>query len=116
MESKSSIIQQRLEELLKKDQTHAADKERTALFLILSGNDDLYQKVEHIYDFKNHWIKDECLTSSKVDFSSGSKALIRLGFNLYNGYSPADIRDIFSVLDQRNIELALKAIEFRFNR
>jgi len=116
MERQPSIAQQRLEDLLKKDQTHVADKERTSLFLIISGNDDLYRKAEHIYDFKNHWIKDECLTSSKVDFSSGSKALIRLGFNLYNGYSPADIRDIFSVLDQENIELALEAIEYRFNR
>ena len=43
MESKFLITQQRLEELLKQDLTHVADRERTALFLILSGNDDLYQ-------------------------------------------------------------------------
>ena len=31
-------------------------------------------------------LRIECLSSTEVDFSSSSRNLIRIGFNLYNGY------------------------------
>lgn len=144
--------------LLKRDKTHAEDKERQALFMIISGNDDLYKKVDHIYDFRNHSIKIDCLGYTKEtleenmkmgeswmsrcsicelplteieqhtcaycmglpDFCSSSKKLIRLAFNLYNGYTDDnynnDVLHIFSNLDSDNFELALTALRIRFNR
>ena len=59
------------------------DLERMALFYIISGNEDLYVKKKAIYDFFDNSIIPECLTSDNVDFCSSSKALIRMGFNLY---------------------------------
>ncbi len=51
----------RLNQLLRMDMTHPTDVERKALFYILSGNIDLYRKVQHIYDFKDHSINPHCL-------------------------------------------------------
>lgn len=40
-------------QLLKRDQTYERDVERRALFYIIAGNEDLYNKVEFIYDNLN---------------------------------------------------------------
>ena len=105
--------EQRLQELLAKDKTHPKDMERKAMFYILSGNDDLYSKVHHIYDFQENSIKSECLESDNVDLSSSARRLINLAFNLYNGL-PADVSDTFYLLDEDNSQLAIEAIKLRF--
>lgn len=105
----------RLKVLLKRDGTHEKDIERKALFYILSGNIDLYKKVNSIYDFEDNSIKSECLESEDVDFCSSSRNLIKLAYNLYNGYS-ADVLETFAVLDEDNFDIAMKAIKIRFNR
>lgn len=102
-------------ELLDRDGTHVKDLERKAMFYILSRNDDLYKKVNHIYDFKDHSIKPECLESSVVDLCSSSRRLIALAFNLYNGY-PADVSDTLFVLDEGNFEIAMNAMRMRFDK
>ncbi len=105
-------------ELVKEDKTHPKDNERHALFYIIAGNDDLYRKRNSIYDFKDNSINPECLTDEKVDFSTSSKALIRLGFNLYNNYKDDYISpmNIFYSLDEDNYNLAVNAIDVRFGR
>lgn len=105
----------RFDLLLKKDGTHPRDVERKAMFYILSGNLDLYKKIDHIYDFKENSIKPECLESQDVDFSSSSQKLIKLAFNLYNGF-PAEVLDTFYLLDEDNFRIAINAIKLRFNR
>ena len=57
--------------LLIKDKTADTDVERKALFRIFS-NDDLFGKVTHLYDFKEHSIKPEALENGEVDLSSSS--------------------------------------------
>jgi hypothetical protein len=111
----TSIHKTQFQNLLKEDNTYPSDTERIALFYIISGNNDLYRKRSYIYDFRNHGIK-KCLQNDGVDFSSGMKSLIRLGFNLYNGYednstSPASL---FYSLDEDNRIIALNAISIRF--
>lgn len=101
-------------ELIEKANVHQFDLERKSLFWILGNNKDLYSKINHIYDFKDNSIKPECLESSDVDFSSSSRNLIKLAFNLYNSF-PSDVVDTFSVLDEDNFEIAIKAIRIRFN-
>ncbi|WIV11171.1 DUF6075 family protein [Proteiniborus sp. MB09-C3] len=105
-------------ELIKKDNTYPKDSERHALFYIIAGNNDLYKKRNFIYDFKNNSINPECLTDERVDFSTSSKALIRLGFNLYNNFKDDYISpmNIFYCLDRENYSLATKAIDIRFER
>ena len=61
--------------LLIKDNTAETDVERKALFRIFS-NDDLFGKVTHLYDFKEHSIKPESLENGEVDLSSSSRKLV----------------------------------------
>jgi len=109
--------EERLCKLLSEDNTNLYDKERISLFYILAGSSDLYQKKNGIYDVKNHCIIP-CLSKkeAKVDLSGGAKALVKLGFNLYNGMKQKEtsICDIFWNLDEQNRILALNAIKIRF--
>ena len=102
--------------LMSAGQTVFSDTERISLFYIISGSEDLYSKRSHIYDFKTHGIK-RCIKSKEVDFSSGMNALLRLGFNLYNGYKDnyTTPLDVFWSLDRDNRLLAYHAIRLRFN-
>lgn len=83
------------------------------MFYILSGSSDLFSKRNYIYDFDERCISIDCLDSDKVDFSTSAKALIRLGFNLYNGYSD-DRTSIFYSLDSSNYNLAMFSTDLRF--
>ena len=109
--------EERFYKLMGEDNTEVCDRERQSLLYILAGNRDLYQKKNGIYDVKNHSIIP-CLTKGglKIDLSGGAKALVKLGFNLYNGTNQkdADICDIFYNLDEDNRRLALNAIKIRF--
>jgi hypothetical protein len=104
-------------ELIKKAQVHKYDLERQSLFYIVSGNEDLYKKMCFIYDFYKNTILSDCITSSEVDFSSSSKALIRLAYNLYNGYIDdyTNPLSILGVLDSNNLFIAYQAILIRMN-
>jgi len=106
----------KLMELIQRDGTHSKDKERISLFYILSGNDDLYAKSKSIYDFSRHQIIPECLNDGDIDFCSSSRALIRLGYNLYNSYQDGDTSPIhiLSGLDEDNYFLATESIGVRF--
>ena len=101
--------------LLTKDNTAETDVERKALFLIFS-TDDLFRKVTHLYDFKEHSIKPEALENGEVDLSSSSRKLVMAAFNLYNGHYKADICDTFAGLDDENFNLLIQAIKIRFNK
>jgi hypothetical protein len=107
---------ERFNELLQSDNTYREDVERRSLFYILSGNEDLFRKRNHIYDFNDHSIEPDCLNSENVDFSTSSKALIRLGFNLYNSYSDNSMSpvDILYSLDGNNYNLAMNGMAIRF--
>lgn len=107
----------RLFGLMAADSAQEWDTERISLFYIISGNDDLYSKRNAIYNFKEHSIK-RCLEEAEVDFSSGMCALIRLGFNLYNGYRDCQTTplDLFWNLDEYNRRIAENAIRLRFDK
>lgn len=108
--------EKRFQDLIAEDHTGDSDKERKSLFYIITGSIDLYQKKHLLYDSKNHCIIP-VLTGMKgeVDLSSGARALVRLGFNLYNGINrDAIVSDIFWHLDEQNQILALNAIKLRY--
>lgn len=102
--------------LMSLDHTVISDTERISLFYIISGSEELYSKRSHIYNFKSHGIK-RCMKSKEVDFSSGMSALLRLGFNLFNGYKDNGMTplDVFWNLDSDKRLLAYNAIRLRFN-
>jgi hypothetical protein len=102
--------------LLHKDKTHPSDVERLALFYIIAGNDDLCRKVKYIYNFVEHHIEPDCLYDSGLDFCSSSRSLVKLAYNLYNGYQDNDLSpaDLLSGLDFENFYLASENMAIRF--
>lgn len=105
----------KLKELMTRANASENDLERKSLFYIIANNSDLYEKVEYIYNFKERCIEPDCLESEEVDFSSSSKALVKLAYSLFNGY-PADVFETFCYLDNKNSNIAIAAINMRFNR
>lgn len=110
---------ERFNELMKRDGTKPRDLERQSLFYIIAyaNEGDLYKKVNYIYDFEENCIKFDCLEGS-IDLCSSAKALIHLGFNLFNGYAEGhcDVLSILCGLDDTNYQIAKKAIDIRFNK
>lgn len=102
-------------ELMERAKVSKGDTERKALFYIVSGNFDLYNKVNHIYNFEENKINIDCLEGGKVDFSSSSRTLVKLAYNLYNSYPSDSVIDTFYLLDEQNFKLAMNAIRLRFN-
>ena len=113
----SSAHKERFTNMMIEDDMSPHDTERASLFYIITGNDDLYRKRRFIYDLSEHCIRT-CFDDVDVDFSSGMRSLIRLGFNLYNGWSDSYTTPLFLLgsLDNLNLFLAGNAIMIRFNR
>lgn len=104
-------------ELLEDSKVKEPSSEYQALFYIMATVTDLYHKRQHIFDFKDGGIEIGCLDSEYVDFCSSSKDLIKLGFNLFNGYSEDKHMTplhLLSNLDFKNFDIAMQAIKIRF--
>ncbi len=103
--------------MLLQDKTHPGDKERQVLFYIIGGNEDLFLKRKHLYNFKDHEINPDVFTNGEVDLCSSSKAMVRLGYNLYNGYEDelTSPYDLFRILDEKNFMVAKGAIDIKFS-
>lgn len=105
---------ERLNELIERDNTRDNDMERKALFTIFAGNDDLYSKVDKLYDFAEHAINLDGL--EQADLSGGAYQLVKLAFNLYSSNSETNVAEVFRSLDRDNYDLALKVIDVHFNK
>lgn len=113
------------EKFLNLDCTSLDDTERKSLFYLLSFNEVTRHNINSIYDFKRHWIKTECLNNGFQ--TSGSLAITKLAFNLYNGFNGTyynnneeeckcsiDPLDIFSHFRGDDLDIILYAIKIRF--
>lgn len=84
------------------------------MFYIFSGNSELLERMIVFYDFENGMIRTEGL--EEVNLSSSAIALVKLAFNLYNNFDFGTIVDLFANLDDKNSNVALKAIRLRFTK
>lgn len=107
-------MNERLIELLKRDNTNADDNERKAMFTIFAGNDELYSKVDKFYNFEERSINLDVF--EEVDLSGGTYQLVKLAFNLYSFQNEANVAEVFRSLDSSNYELDMKAIDIRFKK
>lgn len=101
--------------MIKIDNMSVSDIERASLFYIISGNDYLYDKRKYVYNYDDHSINLD-FKDSDVEFSSGIHSLIKLGFNLYNGWADEDTTPfkLLANLDYDNLNLARYALMVRF--
>ena len=99
---------------------YKVDKENAAILYIIASNEKLYNEYKEIMDLGNNEINID-----KVDnnyYSSSEKALLRLGVNLFNGYTGRTeeesnnycINNIMNKLDERNRIIAMNAIKIRY--
>jgi hypothetical protein len=113
MQFKNDLHKQNYKRFMLEDDAYCDDRERKALFYILSGHDDLVKSIDRLYDFNHHMIKKRganCLSSS------GNK-LLKLAFHLYNHsnkLSGNSIVETFSSLDSAHRMVAIEAIKIRF--
>ncbi|MCH4891202.1 hypothetical protein EZV73_26725 [Acidaminobacter sp. JC074] len=107
-------MKSRYKELVERDNMRKSDVERKALFHIIAGNAELYKHVDDIYNFDDHTIKLNVF--KKAWMTSGSRGLLKLAFNLYNGSQKNSTYESFVYLDKASTFLALEAITIRFVR
>lgn len=99
---------------IERDSTKERDNERKSLFFLLTLDKTTRQHIDRLYDFKNHWIKIESIDESWQ--TSGTLAVTRFAFNLYNGYKEgSNVLDVFSSIDRDSFEYLFEAILIRFN-
>ncbi|UZT06175.1 DUF6075 family protein [Clostridium sp. LQ25] len=110
--------EERYKVLIKKLGLNYEDRERKALFYLVAGNLDLYKQLDKIYDFKNQQLccltEDGQLDFSNIYTSSSSKALLRLGIQLYNSGDDITVSETFRYLDADTAQIALNAIKIRY--
>ncbi len=101
--------------LLVKSGIERSDCERKALFYILSSTDLLYAKLETVYNLEKNQVI-ALNKKQKGEFTLPERILIRLGYNLLNGYSDeyTNPRYIFHYDDEIRF-IAYNAILVRFN-
>ena len=113
---------ERFNKCIEQDGTYEYDFERKSLFYILTGNDDLYIRIENIYNFNDRSINFEVILNKSHELSSAARKMLSLGLNLYNNfkYRDFDLSDystleLFSGLDKDNFELCIRALRIRFD-
>ena len=102
--------------LVDRDRTKENDIERRVMFFLFAGYSELYEKVNHLYDFDRQLILPEVLEDeSTVDLTSSMRTIVKLAYNLYNGFSSESFLDTFTVLDGEKRFLVMSAIKYRFH-
>lgn len=104
--------QERLNQLLKRSNAHPKDLERKAMFYILAGNEDLFNKVNDIYDFEERCIRPEILESN---LTMNEISLISLAFNHYNQY-PVNVDVVLYGLNDEDFTLAINSMIMRYRK
>jgi hypothetical protein len=114
---------QKFTDYCQKAHIHRDDRERKAMFYILSGSPDIISKgINRMYDFKENIVKFSPVPEEQekdfqpFNFCSSSHALLKLALNLYNStYESLSVADTFYNLDSDNKQLAINAMRIRFN-
>ncbi|MCQ2511233.1 MAG: DUF6075 family protein [Lachnospiraceae bacterium] len=108
--------EQRFYTMLTHDQTSSGDREREAMFFIISGNQELYEHSTLIYNYQAHRLRPNAL--NKLDYMcSSSKKLLRLALHLYNNCNLIELTpySLLNNLDSENLSLALNGMLLRFS-
>lgn len=93
--------------------------EVAAILYLIAECEELWERREQIMNFEAREIKPEVLNEPWL--TSGSRALIKLGFNLFNGYNIAgeeeekyDVMSIFSKFGDTYFMFGITAIRIKF--
>lgn len=102
---------------IKRVNTGLTDTERVSLFYILGISADIRTHIEKLYDFEKNIILLEGL--EQPFHTSGSLALTKIAFSLYNNYCPIDyptsLLELFCYAEQENIPFIFNGIMLRLS-
>lgn len=90
------------------------DRERLAVIYLMAGNQELCDKIAPYINWEEGFYSDEMF--EKEDFSTGLKVMAKLAVVLYNNGLSLDFQDLYVHLDETNLQLALNAANYRYNR
>lgn len=101
-------------DLIKRDKVQTFDLERHAVFYIISANEELYDKVQSIYNFEKHNLQQDIL--NKISLSSVASKMLQLGYSLLNGTCKTynDVNYLFSDFDIQPFEVCVYALRIFF--
>jgi hypothetical protein len=101
-------------DLIKRDKVQIFDVERQAVFYILSANEELYNKIQSIYNFEKHDIQPDIL--NKISLSSVASQMLQLGYSLLSGTCKNynDVNYLFSDFDIQPFEVCVYALRIFF--
>lgn len=97
-------------ELIACDNTSEGDFERYQLFYTIACTDALYRRVNNIYDFENHQIKQTAIDSCQ-DSTDYDDMMLKRSIHLYNSYRYEDISTatLLDKLDSSNCRTVINA-------
>lgn len=99
--------------------TKKKDIEYTSLFYIISGCEELYKRIDDIYDLQEDCLIINYTSKGKpklrnLKLSASGEVLLDLGLQLYNGEGNKIISKIFYLLDEEDKILAINSLKYRF--
>ena len=115
--------EERYNDLMKRGKgVRPEDWERIPVMYVLSGNEDLYDKANDLYDFKTGYFKVEYVEDEKgnnkvtwgIPLSSSERVMTTLAFDIFAGEYNVSVHELFRVLDSNNTRLALRTIELAY--
>lgn len=103
-----------------KSKSRCNHSEFNSLMYIIAGNEQLYNKVNSIYNFKENKLNLSFNDEGEpylgdLWLSNSESALLRLGIQMYNNGTKQNVFDTFCSLDEYNCVLAINCIKIRFN-
>lgn len=112
---------ERYDELVRRGRI-SGDIEREVVMYVISGNSDLYSRINKLYDFKKNQFIFEFEENEdgqeevcwKASLSSSQEKLMLLALSLYSGRNYVGVVELFRVLDKNNKALALNAISIMY--
>ena len=98
------------------------DIERVPGMYIMSANEDLFHKVDSLYNFDKGRFRIDIVEDEqgnlkpkfRIPLSSSEKKMMLLAFDMYSGNDSLGINELFSSLDSSNREIVLSAIMMRY--
>lgn len=99
---------------LKEDGVHPGDRQRKAMFYILSGNGAVQEVgINRFYDFRQMEIKTDWVDTGLIPLEDAN--LVKLAYHLKDGTYPlATLVELFNTFTHDNFILAINAILIRF--
>lgn len=92
---------------------HTGNREYASVLYLAAGNEEVAKKLLPYFSSEDGLDIDQLY--EKEDLSSGIRTLVDLAACLFNGSRSCDVSDL-AYLSERNFQLAIRVIQYRYGR